>query len=139
MGKIVKAILIDPFKCSVSEVDLDASDYRNIYKHISHETMRVDIFTVAYPGDPFDSGDAIFVDDEGPLKACSRYFRVRGYSQPLCGKGLIIGSDDAGHERSARTPIQLIKRGLLFLERVEGLGLIQTYTPWQPRHEVPAH
>jgi hypothetical protein len=38
--KTIKAILIDPFACTVSEVEHDASEISGIYDLISHESMR---------------------------------------------------------------------------------------------------
>lgn len=45
----VKAILIDPFACTITEVEHDADNYPGIYDLISHESKRVDTFTCAYP------------------------------------------------------------------------------------------
>lgn len=127
----VRGILIDPFKCEITEVEHDASDYKGIYKHLSHESMPVDLFTVVN----LDDGDAIFVDDEGLLKPCDRFFVWAGYHQPLAGKGLILGSDDEGETQSVKIAIDKVKRMTEFLER-HPHGLITTATPWrQSNHD----
>jgi hypothetical protein len=59
--RMVKGILIYPFACTVTEVEHDASDYQNIYPHLSHESMKVGMFEIVR----LDRGDAIYVDEEG--------------------------------------------------------------------------
>src|SRR6187399_3262614 len=99
MPRIVKGILIDPFACTVTEVEHDASGIDGIYKLLSHESMPVNLFTTA-TSRALDDRDAIFVDDEGLLKPCSRFFVIRG-EQPYAGKGLILGADREGDTVSA--------------------------------------
>lgn len=83
----MKAILIDPFKQSITEVDY-SGDYQDIYKLIDCDT-----FTIA----PISRlGDAIFVDDIGLFKPDQAFFKHAKYPQPLAGKGLILGCDEEG-------------------------------------------
>lgn len=89
----VKAILIDPFEKTVTEIEHDADNYRAIYSKLSHETMPVSCFTVVRIN---DQDDTIFIDDEGLLKPCSHFFVYEGYPQPLAGKGLILGTNEEG-------------------------------------------
>jgi hypothetical protein len=105
---MITAIQIDPFELTVKPVEYDASDYRNVYPLLSHETMKVDHFDAARANTLAD-GDAIFVDGEGLMKACDRYFQVVGCPETLVGKGLIIGSDSHGNERSAQTPMKNLR------------------------------
>lgn len=128
MKRPVRAILIDPFKCEVTEVTHDAADYRNIYKLISHESMPVDCFTCVY----LDDGDAIFVDDEGLLKPCDRFFKWRGYPQALAGRGLILGSDDEGDTRAAKIDIEEARKHLTYFERISPELLQYTDKTWEP-------
>jgi len=58
----MRAILIDPFNETVTEVEHNG-DYREIYKLLSHETVKVDTFTVI----GIDHNDAIYVDDNSLL------------------------------------------------------------------------
>jgi hypothetical protein len=106
--KMITAIQIDPFDLTVKPVEYDSSDYTNIYPLLSHETMKVDCFTAAR-ATTLAEGDAIFVDDEGLMKGCNRYFQVVGCHEPLAGKGLIIGSDNQGNEQSVKTPLKNLR------------------------------
>jgi hypothetical protein len=112
----------------VTEVEQDASDYRNIHKLISHESMPVDCFTCAY-SDLLQLGEAIFVDDEGLFKQPDRFFKFAGYEQPLAGKGLILGSDTNGETKGATSKLATIMASVMFAERM-GNELIQTNKPW---------
>lgn len=118
--KLVKAILIDPFACTITEVEHDASGIEGIYKFLSHESMPVSCFTTAR-GLALADRDAVFVDDEGSLKQCDRFFAIRGM-QPIAGKGLVLGADDRGDSVSASTNIVALRRQTFFLER--------THKPW---------
>jgi hypothetical protein len=106
MTRMIKAIQIDPFDLTVSEIEFDASNFTNIYPLLSHETMKVDTFAASY-SKQLAQGDAVFVDDEGLMKGCSRYFNIGG--ETLVGKGLIIGSDNQGNEQSAQTPLKTLR------------------------------
>lgn len=134
--RIVRAILIDPFACTVTEIEHDAANYRNIYALISHESMPVHTFTCAYT-DMLEPGDAIFVDDDGLLKSCERFFKFAGYAQPLAGKGLILGSDDQGETASARTSLALVKSATMFAELRPGTRrLSQVNEPWAKKESA---
>ena len=109
----VRAILIDPFACTVTEVEHDASDYRHIYTLLSHESMPVDCFTCAY-SDRLQPGEAIYVDDNGLLKPCDRFFVFAGYPDPLAGKGLILGSDEDGETAAATSDLDSIRARIVF-------------------------
>ena len=118
MARIIKAIQIDPFELAVTEIEYDADDYTNIYPLLSHETMKVDTFAVAVCH-KLAEGDAVFVDDEGLLKSCDRFFLID--NQPLAGKGLIIGSDNQGESQSVKTELKRLR--VMFFARL-GSGLI---------------
>lgn len=126
MARIAKAILIDPFKCEITEVERDAADYTNIYPLLSHESMTVDHFDVVR----LDRGDGIFVDDEGLLKPCVRYFLWDGYPQQLAGRGLIVGSNDAGNATAVKITLDEVRRRVTFLE-LTPIGLLPTNIPWE--------
>ena len=123
----IRAILIDPFACTVTEIEHDASDYKNVYPLLSHETMPVRMFQIVRIG---DDGDAIFVDEEGLLKPCDRWFILRGFSQPLAGKGVVLGSDDEGETTSAKTSLITVRGLIRFAER-QSRGLALTEQPWR--------
>jgi len=115
----IRAILIDPFACTVTEIEHDASDYKNVYPLLSHETMPVRMFQIVRIG---DDGDAIFVDEEGLLKPCDRWF--------IAGKGVVLGSDDEGETTSAKTSLITVRGLIRFAER-QSRGLALTEQPWR--------
>jgi hypothetical protein len=125
---MVRAILIDPFACSVTEVEHDADDYKSMYPLLSHESMPVGTFQLVSSA-MLAPGDAVFVDEEGLLKPCERWFKIAGFQQPLAGKGLVVGSDTNGDTASARTSVEAVKMGTIFGE-LHGSRLTQTNTPW---------
>lgn len=107
----MKALLINPFDQTITEVDY-SGDYRNIYEHIGAGTFDV----VRLPGHdlPCES-DALFVDDEGLFKEDKRFFRVEGYYQPLCGKALVLGTDDEGRSVEPCISIEALTKLVTFM------------------------
>lgn len=126
--RMVRAILIDPFACTVTEVEHDANDYRHIYALLSHESMPVDCFTAVH-SEMLRDGEAIFVDDNGLLVPCDRFFVFAGFHQPLAGKGLILGSNKAGNTVAATSRLSIIQRCVIFAERIDD-RLTATETRW---------
>jgi hypothetical protein len=126
MTRPIKGILIDPFACTVTEVEHDASSINGIYRLLSHPSMPVSTFTIVQ----LDDGDAIFVDDEGLLKTCDRFFVWAGYHQPIAGKGLILGSNRRGDSVSCEISVDDARAMVMFAERAVGASLIRTTTPW---------
>lgn len=109
----MRAILINPFDETVTEIEHDASSYKNIYDEISTPTHQVDTFTCHYPSEPLPDGDAVFVDDEGLLKGPTCFFAIDGY--PLAGCGLILGSDSMGETAPAKAELANVKERVKFL------------------------
>lgn len=89
----MRAILIDPYAQTISEVEHDG-DYKQIYELIGAGTF--DLVRV-------DRTNAIYIDDEGLLTADdnTRYFGLKGYGQPIAGKGLMLGADEMGETIAA--------------------------------------
>jgi len=127
----VRGILIDPFACTVTEVEHDADNYRGIYDLLSHETMPVDTFELVH-SKLLKPGDAIFVDENGLNKPCERFFLFAGYPQELAGKGLVLGSDEEGDTIASATSIDIIRTATAFLHRKRfGNDLTITNQPWE--------
>jgi hypothetical protein len=131
----VKAILIDPFRCVVEHVEVDRDDHRSYYPLLSHETMPVDTFTVAYPG-VLKGHDALFVDDEGLMKDAQRWFGIATGHQAFAGKGLIVGANANGDAGDAETSLDIVRVTVVFAEMLDPKGgtpgLYATRTPWVP-------
>jgi hypothetical protein len=96
----MKAILIDPEFHAITEVEYGGS-LQDIYELI--DCTCIDAIRVN------DSGDTIYVDDEG-LYNSNFYWRYEDYPHPIAGKGLVLGTDMAGESIS---PV------LLTVERLE--------------------
>lgn len=127
--RMVRAILIDPFACTITEIKHDASDYKNVYAQLTHESMPVDIMEAVYP--PFlADGDCIMVDEEGRLKPCDRWLLIEGYPQQIAGKGLVLGVDDEGETADAKTDIETVRQSIRFLHGSAG-RFIPATAPWQ--------
>lgn len=105
----MKAILIDPFNETVTEVEHNG-DYRHIYELLSHPEHPVDCFTVV----GIEHNDAIFVDDEGLLKDPKHFFVWEDYAQPLAGRGLVLGTNDEGDSISPKSKIEDVKKRVSF-------------------------
>lgn len=105
----MKAILIDPFNETVTEVE-HTGNYKHIYELLSHPEHPVDCFTAVRLG----NGDAIYVDDEGLLKDPKHFFVWKGYPQPMAGKGLLLGSNDEGESISPETTLEYVKGRVSF-------------------------
>src|SRR5882724_4597704 len=124
---MMKAILIDPFTCTVTEVEHDG-ELQAIYDLLTHETMQVRTFEAVRP-DWLAGRDVVFVDEEGLLKEPDRWFVIYGNGQPLAGKGLVIGADEDGDTTAVETKLAMVRRRVVFLELTD-TGLYATDKPW---------
>lgn len=115
----VTAILIDPFAQTVTEVEHDADNYRDIYRLLSAPEHPVDLFTTTYSS-VLAEDDAIFVDGEGLLKGPTGFFTLPGTST-LAGRGLILGSDEEGETVGSATSIEAVRKAVTFI----GTGLVR--------------
>jgi hypothetical protein len=106
----MRAILIDPFTRSISEVDTAAS-LDDIYSLLDIDTLTV----VKY-----DPNNALFLDDEGLLKdkASQEYFWLNGCVQPFAGRGLLIG-DSYGDNRATSLDVAEVRENVRFLDKEE--------------------
>lgn len=128
----MRAILIDPFAITITEIDIpykdDGEGFKLFYPLLSHEIHPVDTFDVVRLQD----GDAIFVDDNGLLNDPQRFFLLRGYDNPLAGKGLVMGSDDDGNTQPAKMALQWFTDNVRFAEVIPGTHtLIRAKSPWR--------
>jgi hypothetical protein len=129
MTRKVRAILIDPFACTVAYVELDPTHLANLHRQLSHEVHQVRSLALAYC--PFlRVGEAIYVDGQGLLGSPVRFFRIAGLEPPLAGKGLILGTDEEGNTATASSSLELITAAVTFAEMRNG-QLISTYAPWE--------
>jgi hypothetical protein len=103
----------------VREVKLDANDYRDIYRLLSHPEHPVDCFTSVRITDR----DMILVDDNGLLNNPKKFFIWSGFEQPLAGRGMVVGFDDEGETVATRLTAMAVMANVIFLDaiRVESM------------------
>lgn len=94
----MKAILIDPYTKTVTEVDHNG-DYRQIYTFI--DAQGFDVVGI-------DERNAIYVDGEG-LYTQNKFFAWQGYHEKLPGKGLILGTDRQGETVATSLTVDEVK------------------------------
>ena len=88
--KPIRAILIDPFTETVSQVTLVDTKLQTYYN-----LLGCDLITMA----GLANGVDMILDDEGLLKdpKTQAYFKMGIGSQPFAGKALVVGTDDEGN------------------------------------------
>jgi len=101
----MKAYLIDPYKHSITKVDY-SGNYEDIYKLIDCQTFDC----VGFNGE-----DTLYVDDEGLYKENPEFFMIKGYSQPLCGKALVLGTDREGNSIAPKVSLTNLKKMVTFI------------------------
>jgi hypothetical protein len=102
----MKAILIDPWKCEVSEIEYDGN-WQSISKH-----LMCDLFTCVYLPDL--NGDVMYLDDEGLYVEDQQFFLFEGAGTPLAGYALILGSDGEGGSVDVATSVDRIAYKTIF-------------------------
>jgi len=103
----MRAILIDPFTRTVSDIDTDAG-LDDLYR-----ILDVELITVLRVG----AGHAMILDDEGLMKNKIEqgYFQLEGMDQPLAGRGLIL-ADEYGENRPATLTLEQVEERVVWLD-----------------------
>lgn len=93
----MRALLIDPFKKEVREVDDDFNDFRTIKAYVAQGELGPLSVTFSQ-GPRFAENIHSFVDDEGCFRPEQAWFRLLNYPHALAGYCLILGThfDDEG-------------------------------------------
>lgn len=86
--KPATAYVINPRMQTVQRMVI--RDYHDIYKAGGYDCFDCARFN--------DLGDGVYIDDDGLLKAnpMDNFFSIVGYPDPLCGNGVVLGTDDEG-------------------------------------------
>lgn len=85
---MVTGVLIDPAAQEVRPVHVEPGDLQSYY-----ELIGCDIVAPVYLG---DDGAVVYVDEEGLAKGPQHFFLIEGCSQPLAGRGVMVGTDKNG-------------------------------------------
>jgi hypothetical protein len=133
MTKPINAFLIDPYAirrhfedASSSMADVYEQAVREVwimnnlqgyYAALTepnvHTVSCVTMVPVGYV-DPKLKDDDIFVDDEGLFNTRNTWFLLRGYPQPLAGKGLVLGTTRHGNSCAPRkTTLEWLRRNVM--------------------------
>ena len=107
-----KGILIDVQNREIKEVEIE-DGIQSIYEQIKCDTF--DYVQIHEEND-------VYVDDNGLLNLTdkSMFFSYKGYPQPLCGNGLILGIDhETGESIDTTLTIDEVKKSVTFLTLFE--------------------
>lgn len=107
------AFLLKTEERTIEKVPFPGDDNLQWY----YDNLKCDVFTSAYP--PGMAGrDVIFVDDEGLFKPVYQFFGVKGFPQPLAGRGIVLGSDREGNAVSPETSQEWLHANVYWIERL---------------------
>lgn len=104
----MRAILIDPFERTVTEVEFNG-DWRSIKEHIGNGC---DLF---WTGPRLPNEDTVYVDDEGLFKSDQEFFQFSDYPEPLAGRGLVLGTDERGDSVEVKSTLEEIRELVTFV------------------------
>lgn len=111
----MKAILIDVFNKTVTEIKLDSKkDILDQYYHV----IKTDVVEVAHY---ITDHDSILVDETGLLKPTNHFFFYEGAHQPFAGNGLIVGTDEEGEAVDCNISVEEVEENVQFLNWKEVL------------------
>lgn len=104
----MRAILINPFDKTVSEVETKAG-LDDLY-----EIIKCELITVV----SWDMDNALIIDDEGLMvdKEDQEYWWAKGCDQPFAGRGIIIG-DNYGENKSTDLKVEDVARLISFPDK----------------------
>jgi hypothetical protein len=133
----IRALLIDPFACKLSEVNIHRTNLDACRELLSHPTMPV--MEVSAPIEMPDvcQSDIALVDENGMIHWCERYWWIGPTDvdhHPLAGKGLIVGAPDAdGKFTGCRSKIATLREEVFFFSKspaTDDRNWRPTSTPW---------
>jgi len=109
----MKALLIDPYKQTITEVE-HLDDYKDIQKHI-----RAAMFDHVRIGE----NEGVYIADDGLLTAntSTRFFMLSNWRYPLAGYGLVLGSDKYGESVSTQFTIDDLEQDIVWVSAFEAL------------------
>lgn len=110
----MKAVLIDPHTQSVTDVDLPEGGRL--------EEMRELIGCTTLTAITLESGDSLFLDDEGLYAPNQKFFALpEDYPEPLAGRGLVLGLNHSNGESidAHFSSKDILDSGIVFFEDIE--------------------
>lgn len=116
----MRAILINPYNQTVTEVDLPLEDYSAFYDALSEPgAQKVEHFDVLRVG----RHGTLYVDDEGHLFPGRACFTYEDYAPdyPLAGRAILCGTNDEGDTLPTSASVADVYRKVGWLD-VESTG-----------------
>lgn len=108
----MRAIRINPYdstvtECATSGRIVSEDGLPSLYTALSDPAHAVDLFTVI----DVDGGgtEMLYLDDEGLLQPGRACWRLKDYPTPLCGVGLILGTDSEGEACSSALTLDYVR------------------------------
>jgi hypothetical protein len=112
--KPLYGFLIDPRAQNITRIEMPADSRGNLdamYKAIGCSLVEV----VYINGER----DGVFVDEEGLLKMPTEFFFIKGFHQPLAGRGIVLGCDGDGETTSpASVTLEWLREHTAFVHRL---------------------
>jgi hypothetical protein len=100
----MKVIVIDSAKREVYEAEISGTNHRDIYPLLGEG-----VSTFACPVQ-FNESDTLFVDDEGLYNEFEGGYIMSDWAYPICGNGVIIGSNDEGENAPVRMSVDEVRK-----------------------------
>lgn len=101
-----KAIKIDVVNKTIYEVEINNA--KDIYDHIGNNC---NLFCCPVE---FENSDALYADDESLLKDVEGCFVMDGWTTPIVGNAIILGTDDEGDSIDHKSTLDEIAEKLMF-------------------------
>lgn len=111
----MRAILIDPFTETVTEVD-HTGGLEDIYNW-------TDCVCITSCNPFSDREHTMFLDDEGLYRDDQAFFGYVGYGQPLAGRALVVGVDEAGETVACKLSLEGVRAHVGFLPDLKFVGM----------------
>ena len=111
----MKAVLIDPFKRDITDVEYDGETLEALHKLIDCTTITAVSLTFD------DQVVSLFLDDEGLFVPDQKFWSIFQYPEPLAGRAVILGFD-ASNGESLDTPVdasRICEEGVVFFESAQ--------------------
>jgi len=110
----MKAVLIDPHTKTVTDIDLPEGGRLEEMR----ELIGCDLLTAI----TLESGDSLFLDDEGLYVPGQKFFALpEDYIEPLAGRALVLGLDHSNGESidAHFSSEDILDSGIVFFEDIE--------------------
>jgi hypothetical protein len=111
MEKSVKVVVINSAERKVYQSTI--SNYKDIYPLLGES-----VSCFACPVQ-FNDSDGLFVDDEGLYNPFEGGFIMAGWSYPICGNGVIIGTDEEGESADCTMSVAEVESQLLWVDKAD--------------------